>query len=259
MSAVIPLTIRRLPIGQRLDERLQSLGSLPLEAVRAPGLAGRLFSKQAPAARLPALAPAIEVLLSRLPTGGWRISAATARALAALFEATRPRRLLEFGSGVSTVLFAALCAQAGGGRRVISIEEHPAYAVRTRRLLDEFELAQHATTLVAPVGDSIFGGWAGRTYRPDPDTLRLALAGERVDFVFIDGPASWLGRRGDCRFGTLPLARTFAADQAVFVADDTLRRRDLAIVRRWQALPYVSVRGMLGIGRGLAVGVLRGE
>jgi hypothetical protein len=58
------------------------------------------------------------------------------------------------------------------------------------------------------------------------DKLRLALAGEPIDFIFVDGPANWLGRRRDCRFGTLPLTRSLAAEEAVFVADDALRRRD---------------------------------
>jgi hypothetical protein len=264
MSAVIPLPARRPPIGKRLDDHLQQLGCIPPEAARPLGFVARLLGRRrhtlVQAATAPrTVPPEIEALIARLPTGGWSIRAETAHALATLFSVSRPRRVLEFGSGSSTVLLAALCAHAGGGRRVVSLDERPAYMARTRKLLDDFDLGQHVTTLVAPVTDSIFGSWAGRTYRPDRDTLRLALAGERADFVFVDGPANWLGRRGDCRFGTLPLASAFVADEALFVADDALRPRDLAIVQRWRSLPYIEVRGILPVGRGLAVGILRGK
>lgn len=264
MSAVIPLPARRPPIGNRLDDYLQRLECIAPEAARPLSFRARLLGRRrqpllssATAAR--AIPAEIEALIARLPTGGWRICGETAHALAALFTVIRPRRVLEFGSGCSTVLLAALCAHAGGGRRVVSLDERPAYMARTQKLLDGFGLGQHVTTLVAPVTDSIFGGWAGRTYRPDRDTLRLALAGERADFVFVDGPANWLGRRGDCRFGTLPLASAFVADEALFVADDALRPRDLTIVLRWRSLPYIEVRGILPVGRGLAVGILRGR
>lgn len=262
MSSVIPLPARRPPIGKRLDDYLQQLECIPPEAARPLGFGTRLLGWRRQTLRSSAtspMAPEIDTLIAGLPTGGWSIRAETAHALAALFTVVRPRRVLEFGSGSSTVLLAALCAHVGGGRRVVSLDERPAYMARTRKLLDRFGLAQYATTLVAPVTDSIFGSWVGRTYRPDRDTLRLALAGERADFVFVDGPANWLGRRGDCRFGTLPLASAFVADEALFVADDALRPRDLAIVLRWRSLPYIEVRGILPVGRGLAVGILRGK
>lgn len=243
-------------VGLRLDKQLKRLGCLPTEMVEPWGLFDSVSRKRAP---VPTASDPIETILSQLPTGGWSIHADAARALARVFEAVQPRRVLEFGSGSSTVLLAALCAQAGGGRRVVSLDEKPAYAARTRQLLGGFGLAELATTLVAPVGDSSMGSGVGQTYQPDFDTLRLALAGQPIDFIFVDGPASWLGMRRDCRFGTLPLARFFAAEETVFVADDALRRRDLSIVLRWQALPYVEVRGILPIGRGLAVGLLQGE
>lgn len=242
-------------VGLRLDKQLNRLGCLPAEMLEPWGLFDSVSRNRAP---VPTALDPIETMLSQLPTGGWSIHPDAARALALVFHAVQPRRVLEFGSGSSTVLLAALCAQAGGGRRVVSLDEKPAYAARTRQLLDAFGLAELATTLVAPVGDGRTGSGAGRTYQPDLDTLRLALAGEPIDFIFVDGPASWLGMRRDCRFGTLPLARFFAAAEAVFVADDALRRRDLSIVLRWQALPYVEVRGIVPIGRGLAVGLLQG-
>ena len=87
--------------------------------------------------------------------------------------------------------------------------------------------------------------------------MHRALEGRRADLVFVDGPANWLGKRGDCRFGTLPAARAWSNDGAVFAADDALRPRDLAIVRRWANLPFVDIEGIVPLGRGLAVGHVR--
>jgi hypothetical protein len=264
MTAVRPLPVRRQPATDALGARLQGLGCLLPETARPRAFRSLLFGRRERSSRASAMAPGaspvsprIRELIARLPTGGWSIRPETAHALAVLFQTTLPRRVLEFGSGASTVLLAALCAEAGGGQ-VVSLDEKPSFAARTRLLLEEAGLSRYATTLVAPVSATTVEGWSGHIYRPERDAVRRALAGERVGFVFVDGPANWLGRRGDCRFGTLPLARGFVADEAVFAADDALRRRDHGIVMRWRSLPYIDVCGILPVGRGLAVGIVRG-
>jgi hypothetical protein len=207
----------------------------------------------------PAPPPAVADLIGRLPAGGWTIGRSCASALALLAEAVAPQRILEFGSGVSTVILAALCAARGGDGRVISVDESPAFAARTRRLLGRFGLAEQVTLITAPVGEQEIDGWQGTSYVLDADQMTTELAGSAVDFVFIDGPANWLRRCSDGRYGTLLTARRWIGASAVFAVDDALRRRDLATLRRWRALPFVDLAGVVPVGRGLGVGIVRGN
>lgn len=206
----------------------------------------------------PPLAPSpqLNAALTRLPTGRWRIKQATATALAALIEAIRPQRILEFGSGVSTAVFALAAAAGGGASRVIAIEESDLHAARTRTLLQYLGVAAFASVLVAPVSRRRLGDWEGFLYDPAAGAVEDALGGHRADFVFVDGPASWGTGRGDCRFGTLLAARAWTADRALFAADDCLRRRDLAILRRWGREPGIEILGLLPVGSGLGLGFI---
>jgi hypothetical protein len=199
----------------------------------------------------------MEAVLRHLPTGGWRIRRDTAVALAALFAATKPHHLLELGSGVSTLWLASLCAAAVPPARVISLEENAKFADQTRSMLRHHGVSEYATVVVAPVQPTTIAGWRGETYRPDDRLMFRALSGSTVDFVFIDGPASWGRGRGDCRYGALPLVRRWAAAECVFALDDAWRRRDFAILKRWNELPGVAVRGIIPVGRGIGVGTLQ--
>lgn len=263
MTPLVPTSVRPAP-ALALDPGLLPFDTIGPESARPGALRGRLLSRLARLADrglgrrgVGAAVPAVEALIRRLPTGGWSIGEDTARVLATLFETVRPGLVLEFGSGCSTVLFAALCARAGEGARIVSLDENETFAARTRAMLREFGLAGAATIVVAPVGRRTIGDWTGEMYRPAEPAMRRALDGRPPDLVFVDGPANWLGKRGDCRFGTLPAALAWAEDGCVFAADDALRRRDLAIVRRWAALPFVEMHGIVPVGRGLAVGRLR--
>lgn len=241
------------------DQRLSNLGCLDLDEARARTWLSGLVPSRLLGGWLapPAAAPAIEAILRLLPTGGWRIHVEAARALAVLFGRCPPGPVLEFGSGSSTILFAALCAQAGDGRRVVSLDENEKYAARTRTLLATFGLGAFASVLVAPVDKRSLEDWTGWMYRPGMGELERALGGRPAGLVFVDGPATPFGRRGDARFGTLLLARPYAACGAIFAADDALRARDLAIVRRWRELRWLDSVGILPLGWGLAVGRFR--
>jgi hypothetical protein len=234
---------------------LPPLDLLPADAVQAD----RWWRARSQCHRgAPSLAPSPELnaALTRLPTGRWRIKPATAATLAALVEAIRPQRILEFGSGVSTAVFALAAAAGGGASRVIAIEESDVHAARTRTLLQYLGVAAFASVLVAPVSRRRLGDWEGFLYCPAAGAVEDALGGHRADFVFVDGPASWGTGRGDCRFGTLLAARAWTADRALFAADDCLRSRDLAILQRWGREPGIEILGLLPVGSGLGLGVI---
>ena len=201
--------------------------------------------------------PFLRRILQQMPAGGWGIGHDSVGVLAQVFAAVKPSLVLEFGSGTSTVMFAALAEAQGGSSRVVSLDESDDFAARTRGDLERLGLSRRATVLVAPVARRHLGDWQGLCYQPQPGALARALSGGRADLVFVDGPATWFKRRGDCRFGALLMARQCAGPQATVIVDDAFRRRDRAILHRWSTRAGAALLGIVAVDHGLAIAVLR--
>jgi hypothetical protein len=108
----------------------------------------------------------------------WAISAVGAIELDARLRRRRPDRLLDVGSGLSTVVAAV--AVAGHGGRVVSLEHDPAHAARTRRMLASAGVDDVAEVVVAPLVPRLHPCGSGPWYDGAP-------AG-RFDFFVVDGP-----------------------------------------------------------------------
>lgn len=117
----------------------------------------------------------------------WSISDRLALELAEHLERTRPRRVLEIGSGFSTAILGAYAAAHGAV--VVSLEHSARYAQRTSRGLDELGLAGSVDLRYAPLAERSLAG--GQSYF----WYDLELDGD-FDFVFIDGPPKDYGRWG---------------------------------------------------------------
>lgn len=221
--------------------------------------------------RLPAT-PADRAMLdgdaafARLPDHAftpYSMEPATLAVLKAMVSAVRPRLVVEFGSGISTVVLAAhLAALAGDGEppHLVSIDQSETFAAATRDLLDRAGVAGLVTLLVAEPAEMTVHGRHTRCYGLDAARLAETLAGRSVNLVVIDGPVAG-GPDGDAaaRFATVPLLRSVAAPGAPFVLDDALRDGELEIARVWAALPYVEIHGLKAVGKGLLVGRFRSQ
>ena len=107
--------------------------------------------------------------------------------------------------------------------------------------------------LIEPLTPQVIEGVQTTCYA-SLDELRRILGERRADLLVIDGPAGPPG----VRFGTLPLARGCASEGATFVMDDALRDGELDVARRWDAMPYLRVRGLQLIEKGLLTGTVNG-
>jgi predicted O-methyltransferase YrrM len=196
----------------------------------------------------------IDRLIRALPTRGWHLRAEAMKLLAGIVAEAGPRLVLELGSGSSTVLLASQCRSAGGGARVVSVEESPFFAARTRRLLRRHNLLDWVSLVVSPVVGTRIGSWRGYCYELPDSAIAAVMEGARADLVLIDGPMSAWTRRGDCRYGTLPLIRRWLADRALVIVDDAHRRGERDIIARWTAERLFEPLRSYAVGDGLTVG-----
>jgi hypothetical protein len=121
------------------------------------------------------------------PKTSWSITKKLALELAEHLELTRPKRILETGSGFSTAILGAYAAKYGAA--VVTLEHLRQYERHTRRGLEQLGLAGSVDLRCAPLSKRSLAG--GRDYV----WYNLELDGS-FDFVFVDGPPKAHGRWG---------------------------------------------------------------
>lgn len=167
-----------------------------------------------------------------------------------LIAALGARRVLELGSGLSTLLIANAFRRAGTGR-VLSLDDDGRWAAQTSETLAREGLASFAEVRVAPLVDVTAGGRRAPWY----DLAGIAES-DRFDLVIVDGPPAWKGDRL-ARLPALYQLRRHLSDNGVLVLDDAARGGESEIARQWQRdFPDLHFR-MVGVGRGLFVVSLR--
>ena len=172
------------------------------------------------------------------PLRDFAISPDFANLLVTLIDETRPRVILELGSGASTLITGYRLQQLGQGR-IISLEHDEKYATVTRARLTQHELNDVVTLIHAPLAEIAIGEKKWKWYD------QSAWSGiERIDLLVVDGPPA--RTQSLARYPALPLLRSKLADGAVVVLEDAARADEKKTAELWQrefpdfALEYVA-------------------
>lgn len=210
--------------ARRELQRLYALAWLtgPKTAI-TPTIAEGLSAEVATAANLIAAArEETAVTVVREPVWGkWALDAYAAHELRAWLARELPRQVVEFGSGMSTVLLAEYARDTGA--TITSFEHSTEYAGRTKEQLDARDLGGRVDLRLCSISD--IDTPAGRLpwYRDDiPD---------RVDFALVDGPpGETIGRKA----AFFALAPKLTAGRWEVWLDDALRPGEIAAVDLWR-------------------------
>ncbi|MDR9387843.1 MAG: class I SAM-dependent methyltransferase [Balneolaceae bacterium] len=150
----------------------------------------------------------------------------------------RPKSIVEFGSGCSSLIMGYMLEQQAEHGHLISIDHDKAYAQKTRRDVSLHGLDAHITVLDAPLESQPSIGPVGR----QSTWYQLANLSipDSIDLLVVDGPpektTSWV------RYPAVPVLADKLSDHAVIVLHDTHRKDETAIVHAWQnLLPGSSV------------------
>jgi predicted O-methyltransferase YrrM len=175
----------------------------------------------------------------------WAISAAAASMLEGLVMHRRPKSVLEFGAGRSSLVLALALQQIGGGR-LTSIEHQPWHAEAAWRGIERYRDVD-AQLVVAPVKMRITKHGPLYVY----DGIRRALeARGPFELVVIDGPPGKFGRDWPL-FAAAPF---LSSSGALIMLDDVERPAEQSALRRWErALHVERLYESEGSGRRFAV------
>lgn len=176
----------------------------------------------------------VEALLQLLPTlkprwlmpslGRWAIDARAMLHLRQIIQDHQPRKILELGSGTSSIWLGYLAEQFGAS--VVSIDHDEEFRQRTDYFLGKHQLMDVVSTVHAPLTplqlDDIDYRWYDRS----------AFEGlQKVDLLLIDGPVGTTNRWA--RYPALPVLWSLLADDAVIVLDDASRPDEARSVESW--------------------------
>ena len=174
----------------------------------------------------------------------WTIGVPVAHLLEGLIGFVRPRSVLEFGAGRSSVVLAT-ALQACGRARLTSVDHDPTFARAASAQVSRCDLVD-AHLITAPLALRLSKLGLLYEYRLDMSTLETCGP---FDFVFIDGPPGKFGRES-----TLLRAAPYLASGCVVLLDDAARHTEQACVRRWErALGCERVFESFTFGRGIVV------
>lgn len=187
--------------------------------------------------------------------GGWALDATTLNFLEQEISIHRPNIIVEFGSGISTVLLTSYMLslhQDSNRVYVVSVEQDAKYAEQTRRKLAIAGIEQNAVVLYAPLIEHDVENQNYWCYNVDKHILAQYLD-RPVNMLLIDGPSGG----GLNRFGTLTMVFDMLSPEARFYMDDAYRQYETRVGQLWSQHLPVNILGVVLIGKGILVGKRR--
>lgn len=139
----------------------------------------------------------------------------------------RPNRIVELGSGFSSLVMAYALEAAGRGV-LYSLEDNAGFALRSRRQLQEHGLSAQANIVDSPLRKYTLDGEVHYWYALDDLFTDMP-----IDYLFVDGPDGSLHPK--VRHPAVPLLYDRLAGVAVIVVDDSGRRGESAMIQQWLA------------------------
>lgn len=172
------------------------------------------------------LLPRVDTNARRFPaTGGWAMRSDGILLLSDLIQHHKPVKIVEIGSGSSTVWMAHFASQYGG--QILSLDHSDHYAEQTRSMLEEFGLTGTAKVELAELRPTEINDVEYQWY----STEFLQKLQPQVDMVIVDGPPKATGE--DARYPAIPLLSEYLADSAIIVMDDYQRKDEQHIASMW--------------------------
>lgn len=191
--------------------------------------------------RYPNLGPAMP------STGGWAIDAQALAQLVSLVEERQPERILELGSGTSTIWLGHLCSSYGG--RVIALDHLEDYFDQTRKAVARHGLDDYVDVRLAPLEEIVCDGSDYSWYAAEAMNDL-----SEIDMLVVDGPPASTGRKA--RYPALPRTIGQFSREVTVVLDDAHREDEAEIIDSWCShFPEfsrldVGVRGLAILERG---------
>jgi hypothetical protein len=193
----------------------------------------------------------ISALLTKHGSSSFRLADGAINFIIDLLNREKPRSVIEFGSGISTLWLSMVLERlhGRGGFRLLSIEQDELELKRTIQLLDAHAMSSSSRVVHCP----LVSGMAGLRPTVFYDLTRITTDDIRwlggIEFALIDGPFG----KGPCRYGTAKQLIQYVKPGARFAMDDALREKELFTGYLWSQEGF-AINGIHMVGEGVMTG-----
>lgn len=167
----------------------------------------------------------VDTSTRRFPaSGGFAMNPDSLLLLSDLVRQRKPKKILEIGSGTSTVWMATFAASVNA--QLISVDHLEEYRETTHQSLRDLGLEAQVDLRLAELMEIEIGGETAKWY--DADQFADLYD---IDMVIVDGPPESTGLNP--RFPAFPLLRDKLSSGALIVVDDLHREQETQMVEKW--------------------------
>lgn len=157
--------------------------------------------------------------------GGWAMDPVTLHGILKIVRGKPQPRIVELGSGTSTIWLARALAKMGEGQ-LISFEHQLTFAESVRGLLKAERLSDRANVVHAPLQRTTVGKQEFDWY-----SLKDVTMPATIDVLLVDGPPGAIGQ--NARYPAVPILQTRLALGSVVILDDTDRKDEVEALAAW--------------------------
>lgn len=161
---------------------------------------------------------------------GWALSPDALLAILTTILESKPRVIVELGSGASTVAITDLIAQYRIKSTLISVDHSPDYLQQT---ISKVKNRQHLEPVLAKIKPQKFAGMKKRTLWYDAAAITKQLGSRDIDLLLIDGPPE--STDDQARLPAYHALAEHLAARATILLDDYDRPDEQTAVADWLA------------------------
>lgn len=140
--------------------------------------------------------------------------------------------IVEFGSGISTIVLANLFKINKVGEKIISVEHDLDWFNFMKKYIIDNDLSNYVDLVYAELEEIDFSINGCKWYSFETLKTKLSNYG-KIDCVLVDGPPAWEKGKEYSRFPALPFLKNYMNDNSSIFLDDTNRNAEKEIANIW--------------------------
>jgi predicted O-methyltransferase YrrM len=129
--------------------------------------------------------------------------------------------ILEFGSGISTILIGRLISQNKLNSNIVSIEHDSDWVNFIQEYIDNENLSNFINLIYSPLNNGFYN-------------LNPMLLNQKFDMVIIDGPPAYEIDKQEARYPTFPFIKDKLNENSIVFIDDADRDGEKNIIKKWE-------------------------
>ncbi len=192
----------------------------------------------------------VKKALSSVKLTRWSLDVDSINWLIDFVGALKHKRVLEFGSGTSSIVFANICVNgAGTSPAIVSLEQDKDYAEQSQELIKRNGFQNDVLVVHCPLGEREHELGKITGYNVTEKTFQKLPKNWKADILFVDGPAT----DGWGRLPAIVDCMDYLEDDCILIMDDALRDDELKIVSYLAEKGDWKFDGIAAVSKGIAV------